>query len=99
MSDPLAHLKNITPNQGPRINLKLSDTSKYLCSCGNGIFTEGLILRQISPLIIGNSNQGVVPYPRPVIYCVSCLKPVKELLPPELQDEPVEVEVSQVISD
>jgi len=91
--DPLANLKNITPQQDPslRINIKLSDTTEVKCGCGGIVFNEGMLLRRVSPLLAGPGRPTITPIP--AVYCTKCGAPVHELLPKELQDLPVDVEV------
>ena len=94
--DHLANLKNITPNaQPPQIKLKLSDTTEVRCQCGGITFSEGMLLRRVSPLLAGPGRPTIMPIP--AVYCTQCGAPVKELLPQEVQDLPVDVEVKLVV--
>jgi len=53
-----------------------------ICPCGCDVFSQGALLRKLSPLLGGDD----LPKPLgPIWYCVKCCKPVVELLPPDLQ--------------
>ncbi len=77
----------------PRVNITMGDTSPYNCSCGNGTFTQGFILRKVNVLIGGDGNFMRIP----VTYCIKCGKYVQELIPPDLRP-PVDVETNVISS-
>ena len=78
-----------------KLRLKLSDTKPYICSCGGKIFTENMFFRTVSSLITGNREEQLTPIP--VVCCVSCNKPIAQLLPDELQEELKTIDVTSTI--
>lgn len=70
--------------QQPKINL--DQTTAIKCEkCGCEVFTEGVVLRKVSPILTGTGQPGVIPIP--VFYCTECGGVNKEMLPRELQNK------------
>ena len=69
----------------PSLNFDLKQTSPIVSSTGGKIFQEGYILRKVSKILSGTSQDAIVPIP--VFYDVKTGEVVQETLPVELQDE------------
>ncbi len=71
-------------NQNPNVNFGLSDTQSVQCvDCKGEVFQNGVIFRKVSKILAGTDKDALVPITIP--YCVNCLEPLDELLPPELK--------------
>lgn len=73
------------PNQPPRRPLKLSDTSEVKCPCGNNVFTQVVLLRRVSSLLLLPGEPSLSPVP--AMACTKCGVLVEDLLPKELQKD------------
>lgn len=75
-------------NQGGKlgnIQLNVNDTKAVKCEiCGNEIFDQGVMLREVSPLLTGTGQPGIIPIP--VFVCSKCGHVNKQFLPAELQE-------------
>lgn len=68
---------------GPRINL--GDTNAVKCEmCGYHVFEEAVMLREVSPLLTGTGQKGIIPVP--VFTCHKCGHVNEQFLPVELQN-------------
>ena len=66
----------------------LADTTPVVCEkCGGEIFEQGLILREVSPLMTGTGQPGIIPVP--VFLCAKCGHVNSKFLPEELKNGPV----------
>lgn len=64
--------------------ISLADTTPVVCEqCGCEIFEQGLMLREVSPLITGTGQPGIVPVP--VFLCTKCGHVNQQFLPEELK--------------
>jgi hypothetical protein len=68
------------------LNVPLSQTTEIICKCGGNIFTEGLILRKASKILMATSQDAIVPIP--IMYCTKCNKVLEETLPSALKEKP-----------
>lgn len=58
----------------------MSQTTPIVCEkCGNDVFTEGIMLRKVSRILMGDTKDGVLPIP--VFTCSKCGHVNKEFLP------------------
>ena len=70
--------------QGPSINL--ADTTPVVCpECGGQVFNQAFIIREVSPLLTGTGEPGLIPVT--VFECVKCHHVPEKFLPLELQDD------------
>ena len=68
---------------GPQIALQ--DTKAVKCEkCGCEFFEQGLILREVSALMTGTGQPGIIPIP--VFICSECGHVNKQFIPEELKD-------------
>ena len=68
----------------PNVNFGLKDTQPVECTeCKGNVFQNGVIFRKISKILAGTDKDALVPINVP--YCVNCMEPLDELLPPELK--------------
>lgn len=73
----------------------MSQTTPIVCEkCGNDVFTEGLMLRKVSRILMGDTKDGVLPIP--VFACSKCGHVNKEFLPKGI-DRPEEKPDSGII--
>ena len=73
----------------------MSQTTPIVCEkCGNDVFTEGLMLRKVSRILMGYTKDGVLPIP--VFTCTKCGHVNKEFLPKGI-DRPEEKPDSGII--
>ena len=72
-------------NQKPTLNFDLKQTTSLESSTGGKIFQEGYILRKVSKILSGTTQDAIVPIP--VFYDVKTGEVAQETLPVELQDE------------
>ena len=78
-------------NQNPNVNFGLSDTQSVQCvDCKGEVFQNGVIFRKVSKILAGTDKDALVPITIP--YCVNCLEPLDELLPPELKKQKFSLE-------
>jgi hypothetical protein len=64
--------------------ISLADTTAIVCpKCGCQVFDQGLLLRKISPVLIGTGQTGLVPVT--VFACQKCSTVLEEFLPEELK--------------
>jgi hypothetical protein len=71
-------------NQTPNVNFGLKDTQSVQCpECQGVVFQNGVMFRKVSKILAGTDKDALVPINIP--YCVNCLEPLNELLPPELK--------------
>lgn len=71
-------------NQSPNVNFGLGDTQPVQCTdCKGEVFQNGVIFRKVSKILAGTDKDALVPITIP--YCVNCMEPLHELLPPELK--------------
>lgn len=62
----------------------LKQTTPITCeNCGNNIFIEGVILRKVSRILMGDTKDGILPIP--VFACSKCGHVNKEFLPKDLE--------------
>ena len=65
--------------------LSLADTKAVVCEkCGCEIFEQGLMLREVSALMTGTGQPGIVPIP--VFICSNCGHVNKQFVPEELKN-------------
>lgn len=65
-------------------NEMLKQTTPITCeNCGNNIFTEGIILRKVSRILMGDTKDGI--FPIPVFVCSKCGHVNKKFLPKGLE--------------
>ena len=93
--NPFDKANPLHPNSRVNLRLKLSDTKPYKCKCGGNIFQTGMFFRTVSPLITGDKEERLTDIP--AVFCISCKRPVTELLPDELQDELKTVDVPSIV--
>lgn len=68
----------------PQVDIK--QTKPVVCEkCGGKVFAQGMMMREISPLLTGTGQKGIIPIP--VFYCVECNHVNEEFIPGELKDE------------
>jgi DNA-directed RNA polymerase subunit RPC12/RpoP len=68
---------------GPQISLQ--DTTAVKCEkCGGEIFESGMILREVSALMTGTGQPGIIPIP--VFICSKCGHVNSQFIPQELRD-------------
>jgi hypothetical protein len=71
-------------NQTPTLNFGLKDTKPVQCTdCKGEVFQNGVLFRKVSKILAGTDKDALVPITIP--YCVNCMAPLDELLPPELK--------------
>lgn len=76
-------------NQTPKLNFSIGDTTEVMCQeCKYQVFQNGIVFRKVSKLLAGTDKDGLVPITVP--YCVNCLEPIQELLPPELRKHKIQ---------
>ena len=67
---------------GPQI--RLEDTKAVKCDvCGCEVFDQGVMLREVSSLLTGTGQPGIIPIP--VFICSKCGHVNNQFLPQELQ--------------
>ena len=71
---------------GMPMNFSLSDARDIACECGNKIFMDGYSFKKVSRLITGGAKDAVLPIQ--LYLCTQCAKPLQELLPEEMRDNP-----------
>ena len=71
---------------GMPMNFSLSDARDIACECGNKIFMDGFSFKKVSRLITGGAKDAVLPIQ--LYLCTQCGKPLNELLPEEMKDNP-----------
>lgn len=68
---------------GPQ--LSLADTKAVICEkCGCEIFEQGLLLREVSALMTGTGQPGIIPVP--VFLCSKCGHVNSQFLPEEIKN-------------
>ncbi len=68
---------------GPQISLQ--DTTAVKCEkCGGEIFESGMLLREVSALMTGTGQPGIIPIP--VFICSKCGHVNSQFIPQELRD-------------
>lgn len=72
-------------NEKPKLNIDLAITKPILSEDNNAVFSEGVILREVSKFVTGTQENGVLPVP--VFYDVKTGKVVISMLPKELRAE------------
>jgi hypothetical protein len=74
----------MNPNQ-PQMDIDLSLTSPLECEkCKNGVFIEGMMLRQASRLVTGTPKDAIIPIP--VFACSRCQHVNDFFIPPVLKE-------------
>lgn len=64
----------------------LANTTAVTCSvCGGEVFEQGMILREVSALLTGTGQPGIIPIP--VFICSKCGHVPEQFLPKELQNQ------------
>ena len=64
-------------SQGINASMIISSPN-VVCECGNKVFIEAVILKKVSPLVIGSQTETI--YPIPVYQCSKCGKIPAEFL-------------------
>lgn len=83
-------LGNSMGPQTPQLNIKPSDLVTLVCeNCKGEIFSEGVIIKTVSPLLTGTGKEGMMPIP--VFYCVKCNEPADKFLPEEMRKKKITV--------
>lgn len=71
---------------GPQISLQ--DTTAVKCEkCGNEIFEQGVMLREVSALMTGTGQPGIIPIP--VFICSNCGHVNEQFIPQDLKNNGV----------
>ena len=74
----------------------MSQTTPIVCEkCGNDVFTEGLMLRKVSRILMGDTKDGVLPIP--VFTCTKCGHVNKEFLPKGIERKEEEKDSGLII--
>ena len=60
------------------VNVNLKDTKDLICECGNRLFEEAYILKEIPALVSPSGKKSIAPIP--VFVCNKCKVILKELL-------------------
>lgn len=79
-------MSNLNVNQPPtaRVNVTLDQLTPVICeSCQGEVFIEGVMLREVSPLISGERETKLAPIP--VFICNNCKEVVQRFLPEGLR--------------
>ncbi len=77
---------NETPERQTRVNIRPEYLKTLECEyCKGTVFSEGLIIKTVSPLLTDNGKEGMLPLP--AFYCVNCHKAVQKYLPEELREK------------
>lgn len=64
--------------------ISLHDTTAVTCSkCGGEVFEQGVLLREVSALLTGTGEPGLIPIP--VFICSKCGHVEERFLPVELR--------------
>ena len=71
---------------GMPMNFSLSDARDIACECGNKIFMDGFSFKKVSRLITGGAKDAVLPIQ--LYLCTQCGKPLQDLLPEEMKNNP-----------
>ena len=66
-----------------RIKVKPSDTTAIACPCGGEVFNKGALLRKVSQILTGSTNNEPLLFP--VFYCVKCGRPAPDSIPDEFK--------------
>lgn len=68
---------------GPQISLQ--DTTPVVCEkCGGQVFENGVILREVSAILTGTGQPGIIPIP--VFICSECGHVNTQFIPQELRE-------------
>ena len=68
---------------GPRVTI--SDTEAVKCEkCGGEVFTQGFMMRRVSPILTGDGRPGIIPIP--VFVCDKCGHVNSEFIPEEIRN-------------
>jgi len=66
--------------------IDIKQTKRVVCEeCGNEVFTQAFMFQEVSPLMTGTGQKGLVPVT--VFACTQCGHVNKDFMPQELKDE------------
>jgi hypothetical protein len=69
-------------------NIDISNTKGVSCDeCGGQFFAQGVHIRKISGLLIGQEKSGIIPIP--IFYCTKCNHVNSEFLPHTIKEDGV----------
>jgi hypothetical protein len=72
------------------IRLTPDQLTPVVCeSCGGEVFYEGVMLREVSPLLSGERDVKLAPIP--VFICLNCKEVVQKYVPPALRKPKIAV--------
>ena len=67
-----------------KVNIAWDQLHEVICeSCKGEVFTEGVMLREVSTLITGASEPQLAPIP--VFICLNCKEVLQKYLPPKFR--------------
>lgn len=73
-------------------SVDIAQTTTVVCEkCGCRTFAQGVMLQEISPLLTGTGQPGIVPVP--TFYCVQCGHVNEMFIPEELRETPKVAEI------
>lgn len=68
----------------PSLNITAKDLKTLQCeSCQGEVFSEGIIIKTVSPLLTGNGKEGMIPIP--AFFCIKCQTVVDKYLPEDMR--------------
>ena len=72
------------------MNIKPEDLKTLVCEkCEGNLFTEGFMIKTVSPLLTGNGKEGMLPVP--AFYCISCKTVVDKYLPEDMRKSKIKL--------
>jgi hypothetical protein len=77
-----------------KINVELKDGKPVVCKCGGKNFMPLMRFFKFSALLTGSPKDSLMPVE--VFICGLCGEPLQELLPPELRENKLKIDLSNI---